>query len=36
VKIDNTKEEITQDKENVRKKNETEIKKTKWKAISAE
>jgi hypothetical protein len=35
TKIDNIKEEVTQDIENLRKKNETEMK-TKWKAIPAE
>jgi polyhydroxyalkanoate synthesis regulator phasin len=35
AKIDNIKEEVTHDMENLREKNETEIQ-TKWKAIPAE
>jgi hypothetical protein len=35
MKIDNIKEEETQDMENLRKKNETEMK-TKWKANPAD
>jgi hypothetical protein len=35
MKIDNIKEEVTNDMENLRKKNETE-KKTQWKATPAE
>jgi hypothetical protein len=36
MKIDNIKEEETQDMENFRKKNKTEMQKKKWKANPAE